>query len=86
MILTNEKGSSRVVLVGKSKSGDVAIGRGWNAFAKENGLREGYVIMLELVKGGVKPVMKIYGNFIPCFIKLIVFGLNLTTEFSRKAF
>ncbi|KAF2302829.1 hypothetical protein GH714_008585 [Hevea brasiliensis] len=51
MILTNEKGSSWVVSAGKCTSGDAFIGRGWIAFAKENGLREGDVFLLELVKG-----------------------------------
>ncbi|XP_050216898.2 putative B3 domain-containing protein REM15 [Mercurialis annua] len=61
MILINEGGSSWLVSLVKDKSGGIHMGHGWSVFAAANGIREGDAFMLQLVKVGHMPVMRIYG-------------------------
>eukprot|EP00257_Ricinus_communis_P014835 XP_015572609.1 B3 domain-containing protein REM8 isoform X1 [Ricinus communis] len=58
--LMDERGRSWLVSL-KVKYKDIYIGYKWSAFAAENCVREGDVYMLELIKGGEKPVLRIYG-------------------------
>ncbi|KAJ8758700.1 hypothetical protein K2173_000421 [Erythroxylum novogranatense] len=46
----------------RKSGGRVWIGKGWTTFARSNQMRAGDVFVLELIKGGKKPVMKFYGQ------------------------
>ncbi|EEF46817.1 conserved hypothetical protein [Ricinus communis] len=64
--LMDERGRSWLVSL-KVKYKDIYIGYKWSAFAAENCVREGDVYMLELIKGGEKPVLRIYANAASAF-------------------
>ncbi|WCJ30472.1 B3 domain-containing protein REM10 [Euphorbia peplus] len=63
VIVTNEKGDSWRVLTRLDNDNKVFMTNGWTEFLEENGLEEGDVFMLELVKKGTTPQMKCYGKF-----------------------
>ncbi|WCJ27377.1 Transcriptional factor B3 family protein [Euphorbia peplus] len=60
VIITNEKGKSWWVSTRLDKDDKVFLTSGWTELLKANGLEEGDVFMLELVKKGTTPQMKIY--------------------------
>ncbi|XP_065848508.1 uncharacterized protein [Euphorbia lathyris] len=58
--IKNETGNSWLVALRLDKNDEVYMAYGWLDFVKENGIQEGDVFMLELVKEGIKPQLKYY--------------------------
>ncbi|WCJ30471.1 Transcriptional factor B3 family protein [Euphorbia peplus] len=63
MTIQNEKGRSWTVSLQKSTTGGVRIGNGWSTFASSNGIKVGDVLLLELIRKGKKPVVRISGVY-----------------------
>ncbi|CAN0899446.1 B3 domain-containing protein REM10 [Linum grandiflorum] len=57
MILRNDKGSSFPVELTTMKGGRACIKSGWKKVVQENGLKEGDVLLFQLIETGTKPVM-----------------------------
>ncbi|XP_065854794.1 putative B3 domain-containing protein REM15 [Euphorbia lathyris] len=62
MTIMNEMGNSWQMTLKVDKCGGVYIRNGWTKFTKENGIKEGHVFMLEVLKGGTTPFMKYYAT------------------------
>ncbi|WCJ28139.1 Transcriptional factor B3 family protein [Euphorbia peplus] len=60
MTITNERGNSWQMTLKVDKCGGFFVRNGWIKFAEENGIKEGDVFMLEVLKGGTKPSLKYY--------------------------
>ncbi|KAF2302818.1 hypothetical protein GH714_008556 [Hevea brasiliensis] len=61
IVLMDQEGRSWPAELGYKKSdGQVYIGQGWNAFRNANDLHAGDSFLLELIKNGRKPILKMY--------------------------